>query len=68
MLMANAPAGTVKDRQGAGRGNKARLEQDPQWNDNEPDNGFKLASLTRKPLLVQNCVHCHRVGGCRPGP
>ena len=42
-LAAIAPAATVKDREDAVRGDKAKLENDPRWNWNDIDGGFRLA-------------------------
>ncbi|MDI1311389.1 Trx7/PDZ domain-containing (seleno)protein [Prosthecobacter sp.] len=63
-LAAFAPAATVKDREGAVRGDKARLENDPRWNWNDVDGGFRLAKTTGKPLLVVlRCLPCTACAG-----
>lgn len=49
--LTSAQAATVKDREGAVRGDKARMENDPRWNWNDLDGGFRLAKTTGKPLL-----------------
>ena len=49
----------VKDREGAVRGDKAKLESDARWNYNDVDAGFRLAKQTGKPLLViLRCIPC----------
>lgn len=63
-LAALASAATVKDREGAVRGDKARLENDPRWNWNDIDAGFRLAKTTGKPLLVVlRCLPCMACAG-----
>lgn len=50
---------TVKDREGAVRGDRAKLESDPRWNYNDLDSGFRLAREKNKPVLVvMRCVPC----------
>jgi serine protease Do len=57
-------AETVKDREGAVRGDKATLEADPRWNYNDVEGGFRLAKTTGKPLLVLlRCVPCLSCAG-----
>lgn len=52
-------AETVKDREGAVRDDKARLEHDTRWNWNDIDSGFRIAKTTGKPLLVVlRCLPC----------
>ncbi len=52
-------AETVKDREGAVRGDKAAMEGDARWLYNEVDQGFGEARRTGKPLLVViRCVPC----------
>ena len=64
LLSVNAAAETVKGREGAVRGDKAKLEQDPRWNYNDLESGFSLAKLTGKPLLaVLRCVPCLSCAG-----
>lgn len=54
-----AHAESVKDREGAVRADKARMENDQRWAYNDIDSGFKQAKLTGKPLLiVLRCVPC----------
>ncbi|MBL9136754.1 MAG: PDZ domain-containing protein [Verrucomicrobiales bacterium] len=54
-----ATAETVKDREGAVRGDKAALAQDARWLYNEIDHGFTQAKQSGKPLLVVlRCVPC----------
>ncbi|MCB1278878.1 Trx7/PDZ domain-containing (seleno)protein [Prosthecobacter sp.] len=60
----NLTAATVKDREGAVRGDKARLENDPRWNWNDIEGGFRLAKTTGKPLLVVlRCLPCLACAG-----
>ncbi|WP_395751959.1 Trx7/PDZ domain-containing (seleno)protein [Prosthecobacter sp.] len=55
---------TVKDREGAVRGDKAKMENDPRWNWNDLDGGFRLAKTTGKPLLVVlRCLPCMSCAG-----
>lgn len=64
LLIQSTPAATVKDREGAVRGDKARLENDPRWNWNDVDGGFRLAKTTGKPLLVVlRCLPCMSCAG-----
>ncbi|MFN0076677.1 MAG: Trx7/PDZ domain-containing (seleno)protein [Prosthecobacter sp.] len=57
-------AATVKDREGAVRDEKAKLENDTRWNWNDIDGGFRLAKTTGKPLLVVlRCVPCMSCAG-----
>jgi hypothetical protein len=57
-------AETVKDREGAVRGEKAKMENDTRWNWNDIDSGFRLAKTTGKPLLVVlRCVPCLSCAG-----
>jgi hypothetical protein len=59
-----ASAATVKDREGAVRGEKAKMENDPRWNWNDIDGGFRLAKTTGKPLLVVlRCLPCMSCAG-----
>ncbi len=63
-LAASVQAETVKDREGAVRGDKAKLENDARWNWNDLDSGFRLAKTTGKPLLVVlRCVPCLSCAG-----
>lgn len=57
-------AATVKDREGAVRGEKAKMENDTRWNWSDIDGGFRLAKTTGKPLLVVlRCVPCMSCAG-----
>ena len=50
---------TVKDREGAVRGDKAKMAGDERWIYNDIDKGFAEAKATGKPLLVVlRCVPC----------
>jgi serine protease Do len=52
-------AESVKDREGAVRADKARMEADKRWTYNDIESGFRQANLTGKPLLVvMRCVPC----------
>ncbi|MBI5767663.1 MAG: thioredoxin family protein [Verrucomicrobia bacterium] len=52
-------AATVKDREGAVRGDKAKMENDARWIYGDVDRGFAEARKTGKPLLVVlRCVPC----------
>ncbi len=54
-----AHAAAVKDREGAVRGDKAKMESDARWLYNDVDRGFAEAKRTGKPLLVVlRCVPC----------
>ncbi|MBL9187312.1 MAG: PDZ domain-containing protein [Opitutaceae bacterium] len=54
-----AHAAAVKDREGAVRGDKARMESDARWLYNDVDRGFAEAQRTGKPLLVVlRCIPC----------
>lgn len=57
-------AESVKDREGAVRDEKARMENDARWNWSDIDGGFRLAKTTGKPLLVVlRCVPCLSCAG-----
>jgi len=61
-------ADTVKDREGAVRSEKTTMEEDPRWNWNDIDGGFRLAQTTGKPLLVVlRCVPCLSCAGIDAG-
>ena len=63
-LTSLALAETVKDREGAVRGDKAKFENDARWNYCDLDTGFQLAKTTKKPLLVVlRCVPCMSCAG-----
>ena len=52
-------ADAVKDREGAVRGDRARMENDARWIYNDVDRGFAEARRTGRPLLVVlRCVPC----------
>lgn len=52
-------AESVKDREGAVRADKAKMEADKRWGYNDVESGFKQAKLTGKPvLIVMRCVPC----------
>src|SRR5262245_32739981 len=54
-----AEAATVKDREGAVRGDKAKMENDARWIYGDVEKGFAEARKTGKPLLVVlRCVPC----------
>ncbi len=64
VLSISVSAATVKDREGAVRDEKAKLENDARWNWNDIDGGFRLAKTTGKPLLVVlRCVPCMSCAG-----
>ena len=57
-------AETVKDREGAVRGDKAKMENDARWLYNDLESGFAEAKRTNKPLLVVlRCVPCLACAG-----
>jgi serine protease Do len=57
-------AATVKDREGAVRGDRAARENDPRWIYNDVDRGFAEAKKSGKPLLVVlRCVPCLSCAG-----
>jgi hypothetical protein len=61
-------AETVKDREGAVRGDKARLGGDARWNYEDIDGGFRQARESGKPLLVVlRCVPCLACAGMDAG-
>lgn len=61
-------AETVKDREGAVRSERTTMEEDPRWNWNDIDGGFRLAQSTGKPLLVVlRCVPCLSCAGIDAG-
>jgi serine protease Do len=56
---ASARAEAVKDREGAVRGDRAKMENDARWIYNDVERGFTEAARTGKPLLVVlRCVPC----------
>lgn len=58
-LAFTASAAAVKDREGAVRGDKARMENDARWIYNDVDRGFAEAKKSGKPLMVVlRCVPC----------
>jgi serine protease Do len=59
LTSASSNAETVKDREGAVRGDRAKMENDARWIYNDVDRGFAEARMTGKPLLVVlRCVPC----------
>ncbi|MFM1749707.1 MAG: hypothetical protein RLZZ188_3373, partial [Verrucomicrobiota bacterium] len=59
ILVAALRGEAVKDREGAVRGDRARMENDARWIYNDVDRGFAEAARTRRPLLVVlRCVPC----------
>lgn len=68
VLWSTSWAETVKDREGAVRGDKARLEKDGRWNYNDVDGGFRRARETGKPVLVVlRCIPCLACAGIDAG-
>ncbi len=58
-LVIGAHAAAVKDREGAVRGDKAKMEGDARWLYNDVDRGFAEAKRTGKPLIVVlRCIPC----------
>lgn len=58
-LTAPGRSAAVKDREGAVRGDKAKMENDARWIYNDVDRGFAEAKQSGKPLLVVlRCVPC----------
>ncbi|MFT5465456.1 MAG: serine protease Do [Verrucomicrobiales bacterium] len=58
-LATSAFAETVKDREGAIRGDKAKMENNDRWIYQDVDAGFAEAKRTGKPLMVVlRCVPC----------
>lgn len=50
---------TVKDREGAVRGDRAKMENSSRWIYNDIEEGFKVAKENGKPLMVVlRCVPC----------
>ncbi len=63
-----AVAETVKDREGAVRGDKARMEADPRWNYNAPEAAFDKARTSGRPVLVVlRCIPCLACAGLDAG-
>ena len=59
LLAGTAFAETVKDREGAVRGDKAKMENNSRWIYNDVDAGFAEAQKSGKPLMVVlRCVPC----------
>lgn len=64
VLSATAFAETVKDRAGAVRGDRAKMQDDARWIYNDWRGGFEEARRTGKPLLVVlRCVPCLACAG-----
>ena len=58
-LAQSALAEAVKDREGAVRNDRAKMENDARWIYNDVEQGFTEAAKTGKPLLVVlRCVPC----------
>jgi serine protease Do len=63
-LCSEGVADTVKDREGAVRGDKEAMEKDARWIYNDVDQGFAEAKRTGRPLLVVlRCVPCLSCAG-----
>ena len=59
LLSFSLVAETVKDREGAVRQDKAKMESNSRWIYQSVDEGFNAASLTGKPVMViLRCVPC----------
>jgi hypothetical protein len=59
LLSASAYAEAVKDREGAVRQDKAKLQDSDRWNYNDVQRGFDEAKKSGKPVLViLRCVPC----------
>jgi len=59
LLSASAHAEAVKDREGAVRQDKAKLQDSDRWNYNDVQRGFDEAKKSGKPVLViLRCVPC----------
>lgn len=59
LLPARLPAEAVKDREGAVRGDRAKMEKSDRWIYNDLAAGFAEAERTGKPLMVVlRCVPC----------
>ncbi|CAN5330071.1 Trx7/PDZ domain-containing (seleno)protein [soil metagenome] len=59
MALAPLDAETVKDREGAVRGDREKMADDARWIYNDINRGFAEATATGKPLLVVlRCVPC----------
>src|SRR3954464_6326266 len=57
-------AAAVKDREGAVRNDRAKMENDARWIYNDVDRGFAEAKKSGKPLLVVlRCVPCLACAG-----
>lgn len=55
----HADAETVKDREGAVRGDRAKMQDNSRWIYNDVKQGFAVAKETGKPLMVVlRCVPC----------
>lgn len=68
LLSVSAFADTVKDREGAVRGDKAAMENDKRWIYNDWQRGFEQAKWSHKPLLVVlRCVPCLSCQGIDAG-
>src|SRR5438105_2561035 len=64
LVLFSSFAETVKDREGAVRGDRAAMEKDTRWIYNDFQKGFAEAKRTGKPLLVVlRCVPCLACAG-----
>ena len=64
LVVAGAEAATVKNREGAVRDDKAKMENDARWIYGDVERGFAEARKAGKPLLVVlRCVPCLSCGG-----
>jgi serine protease Do len=64
VLVSNAFAATVKDREAAVRSDRTTMENDARWVYNDVQRGFAQAKRTGKPLLVVlRCVPCLSCSG-----
>lgn len=58
-FLTSVHADTVKDREGAVRNDRAKLESNPRWNYNDVEGGFRKGRESGKPLLVVlRCIPC----------
>lgn len=68
VALTSASAETVKDREGAVRGDKKKMEGNARWIYNDVDAGFAEARKTGKPLMVVlRCVPCMSCMGLDTG-
>src|SRR5678815_2094315 len=68
LALAGTSAETVKDREGAVRADRAKMENDSHWIYNDWRKGFEEAKATGKPLMVVlRCVPCMSCMGIDAG-